>query len=44
MLSLRSFKYVLTNMNYVCNISIKSQLANLSIDMIVFKLTKLKAV
>ena len=26
MLSLRSFKYVLANMNYVCNISIKSQL------------------
>ena len=26
MLSLRSSKYVLANMNYVCNISLKSQL------------------
>ena len=44
MLSLRSSKYVLANMNYVYNISTKSQLTNLFIDMIVFKLTKLRAV
>ena len=36
MLSLRSSKYVLANMKYVCNISLKSQLTNLSIDIIVF--------
>ena len=42
---LRRSKYVLANMNYVCNISLKRQLTNLSIDMIVFfKLTKLRAV
>ena len=44
MLSLRSSKYILANMNYVYNISIKTQLTNLSIDMIVFKLIKLRAV
>ena len=46
MLSLRSSKYVLANMNYVYSISIKTQLTNLStcIDIIVFKLTKLRAV
>ena len=44
MLSLRSSKYVLANMNYVCNIPIQSQLINLSIDVIVFKLVELRAV
>ena len=33
MLSSKSSKYVLANIKYVCNISIKSQLTNLSIDM-----------
>ena len=44
MLSLRSSKYILANMNYIYDISIKRQLTNLSIDMIDFKLTKLRAV
>ena len=44
MLSLRSYKYVLTNMNCVCNTSIHSHLINQSIDMIVFKLAELRAV
>ena len=44
MLSLRSSNYILANMNYIYDISIKRQLTNLSIDMIDFKLTKLRAV
>ena len=43
MLSLRSSKCVLANMNYVSNISIQSQLINLSINVIVFKLAELRA-
>ena len=41
MLSLRSSKYILANMNCKLDISIESQLTNLFIDIFVFKMTKL---
>ena len=44
MLSLRSSKYISANLNYVYYISIKNQLTNLSIDIYVFKMSKLSAV
>ena len=43
-LPLRSPKYILANMNYVYDMSIKRQLANLSIDTLVSKMSKVKPV
>ena len=39
MLSFRSSKYILVNINYVYNISIKSHLTDLPIDIFVFKMS-----
>ena len=44
MLSLKSSKYILANMNCKYDISMESQLTNLFIDTFVFKITKLSAV
>ena len=44
MLSLRSSKYILANMNREYDISLESQLTNLFIDIFVFEMTKLIAV
>ena len=44
MLSLRSSRYIIAYMNRVYNISIRSELTNLSIDTFVFKMSKLRAV
>ena len=42
--ALRGSVYILANMNYVYDISMESQLTNLSIDIVVFKLIKLRDV
>ena len=41
---LGTLKYIPANMNYVYDISIKRHLIDLSIDIFVFKIRKLKAV
>ena len=43
-LSLRSSKYILASMNYVYDISMKSNLTSLSIDISLFKMSKMRAV
>ena len=44
MLSLRSSKYFIANMNCEYDISMESQLTNLFIDILISKMTKLSAV